>query len=109
GRTFELRAGDTVIGRGANCQLVLDDALVSRRHAQIVVDEQGATLHDFGSANGVYLNGRRLKDPELLTDSDKIQLGKRQFVFRSQLRTSGPEREIMSAETLYGAARVMPV
>jgi pSer/pThr/pTyr-binding forkhead associated (FHA) protein len=103
GRTFELRVGETVIGRGAACQLVLDDALVSRRHAQIVVNAEGAVLHDFGSANGVYLNGRRLKEPEVLADADRIQLGKRQFVFRCQARAVVPERAVMNAETLHGA------
>jgi len=37
GRTFELRPGEVLIGRSSNCHLVLDDGLVSRRHAQIVV------------------------------------------------------------------------
>ncbi|HEY2406629.1 MAG TPA: FHA domain-containing protein [Polyangiaceae bacterium] len=104
GRTFELRVGETVIGRGANCQLVLDDALVSRRHAQIVVGADGAVLHDFGSANGVYLNGHRLKEPEALVDSDRIQFGKLQFVFRAQARSLGPERAAFSAETLHGSS-----
>ncbi|HWZ88035.1 MAG TPA: FHA domain-containing protein, partial [Polyangiaceae bacterium] len=39
GRTFELRPGEVLIGRSSSCHLVLDDGLVSRRHAQIIVTE----------------------------------------------------------------------
>ena len=39
GRTFELRPGEILIGRSSNCHLVLDDGLVSRRHAQIVITD----------------------------------------------------------------------
>src|SRR4029453_11731687 len=43
GHHFELRQGLMAIGRSASCQLVVDDALVSRRHAQIVVSLDAAT------------------------------------------------------------------
>ncbi len=52
GRTFELRPGEILIGRSSNCHLVLDDGLVSRRHAQIIVTEDRITVEDFSRANG---------------------------------------------------------
>ena len=64
GRTFELRPGEILIGRSSNCHLVLDDGLVSRRHAQIVITDEKATVEDFSSANGVFVNNKRVSGSE---------------------------------------------
>ena len=50
GHHFELRQGLLNLGRSASCQLVLDDALVSRRHAQITVVADNVSVTDLGSA-----------------------------------------------------------
>jgi hypothetical protein len=74
--------GTFLIGRGADCQLALDDPLVSRRHACIRVDEDGtATLEDLGSRNGVLLNGVRIDKPEPLTDGDLVRIGSQDIGF----------------------------
>ena len=103
GRTFELRPGEVLIGRSSSCHVVLDDGLVSRRHAQIVITEEGAMIEDFGSANGVFLNGRRVAGTEGLNDGDQMQIGKQQFVVRAIVRPP-PMRaaERFTAETLHG-------
>jgi len=102
-RTIELRVGTLVVGRSSACQIALDDALVSRRHAQLVVAADGVTVQDFGSVNGVYLNGKRLAGPERLKEGDQVQVGTQVLVLRSaadaaRART-GPR---VSAETLRG-------
>lgn len=75
-------AGTFLIGRAAECQLALDDALVSRRHAAIRVDEAGAAmLEDLSSRNGVFLNGVRITQPEPLTDGDRIRIGSQDIGF----------------------------
>jgi hypothetical protein len=103
GRTFELRPGEVVIGRSSGCHLVLDDALVSRRHAQIVITDTSAVIEDFGSANGVFVNGRRVANSELLRAGDQLQIGKQQFVVRAIVRPSKPRtQERFTAETLHG-------
>jgi pSer/pThr/pTyr-binding forkhead associated (FHA) protein len=83
--------------------LVLDDGLVSRRHAQIVVTDEHATVEDFGSANGVFVNGRRVAGSEVLNSGDQLQVGKQQFVVRAVARQS-PTRssQRFTAETLHG-------
>jgi len=103
GRTFELRPGEILIGRSSNCQLVLDDGLVSRKHAQIVVTEEQATVEDFGSANGVFVNNKRVNGSERLKAGDQLQIGKQQFMFCSLARpvVSVPMERRM-AETLHG-------
>ena len=103
GRTFELRPGEILIGRSSNCHLVLDDGLVSRRHAQIVVTDDRAIVEDFSSANGVFVNSKRVSGSEQLKAGDQLQIGKQQFTVCSVARpvvAVPPERRM--AETLHG-------
>src|SRR3954467_2824752 len=79
GRTFELRPGEILIGRSSNCHLVLDDGLVSRKHAQIIVTDEQVRVEDFGSANGVFVNSKRVNGSEQLKAGDQLQIGKQQF------------------------------
>jgi pSer/pThr/pTyr-binding forkhead associated (FHA) protein len=72
---FELSPGVTVVGRGNGCQLILDDPLVSRRHACFVVDEREVTLKDLGSTNGVLVNGTRVDEVQTLVPGDQVTLG----------------------------------
>ena len=72
-----------VLGRSKDCQVVLQDARISRRHA--LIHRQGACefwLVDLGSANGTRLNGRRVGQPSRLRDQDVIEAGEVLFVFR---------------------------
>jgi hypothetical protein len=103
GHTLELRNGAVVVGRSSTCHIVLDDGLVSRRHAQFVVNAKLAAIEDFGSVNGVYLNGERISGQRTLRDGDRVQIGKQDFVLRSAtkaVQVATPER--FSAETLHG-------
>jgi pSer/pThr/pTyr-binding forkhead associated (FHA) protein len=101
GQTIELRAGTVQIGRSSACHVVLDDALVSRRHAQFVIARGTVTLEDLGSVNGVFLNTRRLKEPEQLRDGDRVQIGKAEFVLRASELQDRPREERRAAETLH--------
>lgn len=60
-RTIPLALGETLIGRGTDCQIVLDSPLVSRKHARIIVTPAGVVVEDLGSINGVKVNSRPLK------------------------------------------------
>jgi len=74
-RDFELSAGVTIVGRGDGCQLILDDPLISRRHACFVVDDREVTLKDLGSTNGVLVNGSRVDEVQVVVPGDHITLG----------------------------------
>jgi pSer/pThr/pTyr-binding forkhead associated (FHA) protein len=103
GRSFELRPGEVLIGRSSSCHLVLDDGLVSRRHAQIVVTSDRAVVEDFGSANGVFVNGRRVAGSEPLKSGDELTVGKQVFLVRSVTRAPVMKpSERFTAETLHG-------
>ncbi len=64
-----------VIGRSRECDIVLDDSNVSRRHAELRPVLDGWTIVDLGSTNGVTVNGRRIAHSELLRPGDRIGLG----------------------------------
>jgi pSer/pThr/pTyr-binding forkhead associated (FHA) protein len=66
----------TVLGRSAEADLVLDDPYASEFHMRLVAQADGLTLHDLGSTNGTYVNGRRVTAPTQLKRGDTIQVGK---------------------------------
>lgn len=72
---LELAAGEFVVGRSTDCQLSLDDPLVSRRHAVLRVRADGVTVQDLGSRNGVLVNGAKIEGARELAAGDKISIG----------------------------------
>jgi pSer/pThr/pTyr-binding forkhead associated (FHA) protein len=77
---FELSEGHFTIGRSTNCQLSLDDPLVSRLHARLSVTPEGVLVEDLGSRNGVRVNGDKLDQPRLLEHGDKVAIGNQEMV-----------------------------
>jgi len=70
-----LPVGSYVLGRGTDCDIVVPSARASRKHARIVVAEDGATLEDLGSANGTHVNGVQIDKRQLLRHDDFIVIG----------------------------------
>lgn len=66
----------TVVGRSDEADVVIDDPYASEFHLRLVSSENGLTLHDLGSTNGTYLNGRRVTAPTELRRGDAVQVGK---------------------------------
>jgi pSer/pThr/pTyr-binding forkhead associated (FHA) protein len=94
-----------VAGRSTSCHLVLDDALVSRRHAQFVVSGDAVSVHDFNSVNGVFVNSKRVTGTERLKEGDEVQLGTQIFLLKSAPQIFGGEiRDRITAETLHGVS-----
>jgi hypothetical protein len=104
GHRFELATGTLLIGRGSGCQLVLEDALVSRKHARVEVRPDSATLHDLGSVNGVYVNGDRMGPTHELKDGDRIMIGQQEILVFANSRPASLESATarLTADTLVG-------
>ena len=66
------------IGRAPACEIWIDSPSVSRHHALLMVDDQGAIIEDLQSTNGVYLNGRRIAR-QRLHDGDVLTIGETKF------------------------------
>ncbi|GAB92192.1 DUF3662 and FHA domain-containing protein [Gordonia rhizosphera] len=73
-RTFQLREGSNIIGRGQDAQFRLPDTGVSRRHIEIRWDGQTAMLTDLNSTNGTTVNELQVSSWEL-ADGDRIRIG----------------------------------
>jgi len=71
-----LDAGVVLIGRGADCQLILDDDYVSTRHARIASSGDQWFVEDLGSTNGTYIGSHRLTQPTTLQLGSKVRIGK---------------------------------
>jgi hypothetical protein len=81
GRRLLVPSGGGTIGRSRDCDVVLDDAGVSRRHAEIRPGSDGWTVADLGSTNGVRVNGAEVRGAHALAPGDRVELGSTEIVF----------------------------
>jgi hypothetical protein len=81
GRRLIVPSGGATIGRSRECDVVLDDAGISRRHAEVRPGSAGWTVADLGSTNGVLVNGRPLRGAHALEPGDRLELGSTELVF----------------------------
>jgi predicted component of type VI protein secretion system len=73
--------GGGVIGRSRECEIVLDDAGISRRHAELRPQGGAWTIEDLGSTNGVLVNGTPVRGAQPLSPGDRVELGSTEIVF----------------------------
>lgn len=78
----------TVIGRGSEADITVDDTGISRKHLEIVWDGRRAEARDLGSTNGSTLNGARLTRAVLPNES-VLQIGRTRMVFRVVAKAQG--------------------
>ena len=78
---FDLPRGATILGRSSDCHVTIEDPLVSRHHARIVLEGDRAVVYDLNSRNGVKVNGAAVKDPVELKDGDRLRIGTQELVF----------------------------
>jgi adenylate cyclase len=78
-QSFDLKLhAPLIVGRAPTCDLSVADPTISRRHAELVVDEDQVTLRDLGSSNGTFVNGHKVAAATLEVD-DLIAFGKVAF------------------------------
>jgi predicted component of type VI protein secretion system len=82
GRRLLVPPDGGVLGRSRDCDVVLDDSGVSRRHAEVRPDHEGGwTIQDLGSTNGATVNGQAISGIQPLQAGDRIGLGSTELLF----------------------------
>ena len=81
--TFEI-SGRHVVGRDAGCDFTLSSKAVSRRHARLELRDGRLTVTDLGSANGTFVNGKRVQE-SVLGVGDEVRFDVESF------RVEGPD------------------
>ncbi len=81
GRRLLVGPDGAVIGRSRECDIVLVDANVSRKHVEVRPQGGSWIVVDLGSTNGSRLNGQRLQRPEVIQPGDEIEVGNSAIVF----------------------------
>jgi pSer/pThr/pTyr-binding forkhead associated (FHA) protein len=84
-------AGRAVVGRDADCDVLLSSLSASRKHASVEQTASGWMLKDLASVNGTYVNGKRVTET-LLSNGDSLRFGEVKAVFEisGKKSVSGP-------------------
>ncbi|MCL3777350.1 MULTISPECIES: DUF3662 and FHA domain-containing protein [unclassified Actinomyces] len=88
GQRYLLTGPVTVIGRGSEADIIVDDSGVSRRHLEIRLTQGHAIATDLGSTNGTFVEGHRV-DAATLLDGNTLTVGRTRIMFWDG--THGPE------------------
>ena len=91
GKRYPLLKARTVIGRGSDADITIDDSGTSRKHIEVSWDGRRAQVRDLGSTNGSQLNGSAVKQAVLEPDS-VITIGRTRIVFRVLAQATPPAR-----------------
>lgn len=91
GESHVLQHRETLLGRHPDCQIVLRDSTVSRRHARIVQDAGHYYVDDVGSQHGTRVNGDMIRLPYRLKHGDEVQLSQVTLVFQDPAQQSPEE------------------
>lgn len=74
GELHEISSDRLVLGRHPSCEVVLDNAVISRQHARLVRQGESYAIEDLGSRNGTYVNGRVISGIQRIADRDHIRI-----------------------------------
>src|SRR6476659_5671188 len=100
GRRHPIEADTTRIGRDPDSDLVVDDLLVSRRHAELLRRADGTfEVVDLDSYNGTYVNGHRV-DRVVLQEQDVVMVGSHSY----RLTSGWLEAEVDTGEIAFAAS-----
>jgi pSer/pThr/pTyr-binding forkhead associated (FHA) protein len=92
-RSHEFAKREVTLGRANKSDVVLDEDTVSKAHAKIVEKDGKHILVDLHSENGVFVNRKRLRSPQIVSDRDEIRIGP--FLIRitkNNLSAAPPEK-----------------
>ncbi|WP_152050968.1 FHA domain-containing protein [Tautonia marina] len=88
-KTLRLADGVTTIGRQEGCELTLRSSQVSRKHCQLFEKKGLLLVKDLGSANGTFVNGKRIEEQRVLEPGDLLMVGPIEFRVESLTAAAG--------------------
>ncbi len=95
-----------VVGRTADCGLIVDDPAASRHHLEIVRDGDAFTWRDLESTNGTLVNGTP-EEGGPLTDGDRLQIGKTELLFELEEAPTPSDSSMVRETILDSQARAL--
>jgi len=81
GRVLKIKDG-TVVGRSEG-DMILDDPKVSNPHAKFTLEDEAFVVWDFGSRNGTFVNGEKIRAATALKENDTVKIGDTLFVLKT--------------------------
>lgn len=79
--THILNKAKHLVGRSQECDFIINDNLISKKHCVITIEDGKFFIEDVGSKNGTFINGKLLKKRAPLFYGDKISIGETIFRF----------------------------
>jgi len=84
-QAYDFKQASIIVGRDEGADVLIDNPSVSRRHAEIRLDDTGWVVEDLGSSNGTYFQGQKIVGPQSIGLGDEIGLGKFSIIFGKAL------------------------
>lgn len=81
GRRLLVPPRGAALGRSRDCDIVLEDSGISRRHAELRPEGAAWTVEDLGSTNGVRVNGLTIQGAHQLQSGDRLEMGSTEMLF----------------------------
>ncbi len=97
GKTFLLEGDVLTIGREASNPIAINDAEISRKHSQLVLQGGKYVLTDLGSTNGTFVNGQRLTGQHVLQPGEVISLGEQISLLFEAITIIDPNATMLSS------------
>ena len=91
GKRYPITKPRTIVGRGTEADITVDDTSISRKHVEVLWDGSRGQVNDLGSTNGSLLNGAPVAKAPLPSDS-VIDIGRTRIVFRVLAQAAGVDQ-----------------
>jgi hypothetical protein len=86
--TAQLRQTEATLGRARGCTVRIPSSQVSRLHCRLRIEEGLVTVEDLESVNGTFINGKRIRDPEIVHPGDQLGVGPVTFLVEYELSST---------------------
>lgn len=100
---FHPVSNNAIIGRDPECDIAIENAMLSRQHAKLMIEDEALKVIDLDSANGTFLNGNRVESAQLQA-GDELRFDQLAFVVVGPSLTRVPETETDGLHTVIRSA-----